>query len=81
MWGAPTAAELCNSHRAKQQGGMIVGGCCFSPKQHSAARPRRWPGDTRGSPGRQLPRYLTIVIVRNIPSWKWSRPSSAFIAQ
>jgi hypothetical protein len=38
-------------------------------------------GRTAWSPGRQPVRYLTIVIVRNIPSWKCSRPSSAFIAQ
>jgi hypothetical protein len=37
-------------------------------------------GRPRGSPGQRWG-YFTILIVRNIPSWKCSRPSSAFIAQ
>ena len=66
--------------------------CCFP-----AAQPRRpalsvrlkkespsgeaAAGRLAPSPGCQRTRYLTIVIVRNMPSWKCSRPSWAFIAQ
>jgi len=37
VWRSPTAFELCNSHRAEQPCGVIVGVCCFPPEQHSAA--------------------------------------------
>jgi hypothetical protein len=43
-------------------------------------RQRQMAGRPRGSPGQRWG-YFTILIVRNIPSWKCSRPSSAFIAQ
>jgi hypothetical protein len=58
----------------------VSGAACHLPGYKFRFGGNGMAGRPRGPPG-QHPRYFTILIVRNIPSWKCSRPSSVFIAQ